>query len=84
LDLTIAELIKDSRKSQFTIDVVSDSSKTKMTYNHYAKDIFKLDGLNADNPFTKCHLINKDDKIARVIFENDQSKQSSILIFSNE
>lgn len=74
LDMTIAELIRDTRKSNLNIEVVSDSSKKILNYHHYAKDIFKFDGMNADNPFTPCHVIDKDNKIARVMFESDQSK----------
>lgn len=74
LDLTIAEITSDKRKTTFNVEVSSDSRSKAWNYNHFAKDIFKFDGMNVDNPFTPCHVISKDDKNAKVIFEHDQSK----------
>ena len=72
--LSIAELAKGYNQSNLRVQVNSRSSDMKFHYNHFAKDIFKFDGVNPDNPFIPCHLIRKDDKSAKVLFINDQSK----------
>jgi hypothetical protein len=72
----ISALLKDPPRLSMVLDI--PRSSIERVYNHMAKDIYYLEGIDVvDNPFVPCLILNKNSAFAEVLFKNDNG--SSLL-----
>jgi hypothetical protein len=76
IDMTlskISSLLKDPPKLNLIVDI--PRSSIEQVYNHMAKDIYYLEGIDVvDNPFVPCLILSKNSAFAEVLFKNDSGK----------
>lgn len=71
----IAEFFKSQPKLE--IEVAVKKEALSPIYNHMAKDIYYLEGVNVvENPLVPCMIIDRNSTFAEVIFENDDEKRT--------
>ena len=70
---TILEKMNNPTKIHLLVEIKKDDIRP--LYNHMAKDIYYLEGVEVvDNPFVPCQIMGKNSKFADVIFRNDVGK----------
>jgi hypothetical protein len=66
----ISALLKDPPRLTMLLDI--PRSSIERVYNHMAKDIYYLEGIDVvDNPFVPCLILSKNSAFAEVLFKND-------------
>lgn len=71
----IAEIFRSQQRINIAVRVKKDHLSP--TYNHMAKDIYYLEGVDVvENPLVPCMILEKNSTFAEVIFENDDEKRT--------
>ena len=67
---SISERIGNLKKIHVLVEF--QRADIKPVYNHWARDIFYLEGVDVvDNPFVPCQIVAADDIFAQVLFSGD-------------
>lgn len=70
---TASNLLGGPAKLSIVVDIPKASIKP--VYNHLAKDIYYLEGVDVvNNPFMPCQILSKNSAFAEVTFKNDNGK----------
>jgi hypothetical protein len=81
IEMTLAKVsaaLKDPPRLTVIVDIPRESIEA--IYNHMAKDIYYLEGIDVvDNPFVPCVILNKNSAFAEVLFKNDSDVRTVAL-----